>query len=262
MCELLAMSANVPTDIRFSFSALSQRGGVTGRHTDGWGISFYEQNGCRTLHDPMPSAHSELAKFLKAYPIKSRLVIAHVRKANRGRIALENTHPFQRELWGRNWSFAHNGQLRGVKKLPLRFYAPIGTTDSEYAFCWLMDGLRARFAKRPSEAVLDAAIADAFSSLRGLGVFNALLGDGRSLYASCSKRLCYIRRAAPFGRARLIDEDLEVDFSRETSPDDKVVIVATRPLTRDEVWTDIAPGTTLIFRDGDMVRRYDALSAA
>jgi glutamine amidotransferase len=42
MCELLAMSANVPTDIRFSFSALTQRGGVTGKHTDGWGISFYE----------------------------------------------------------------------------------------------------------------------------------------------------------------------------------------------------------------------------
>lgn len=262
MCELLAMSANVPTDIRFSFSALSQRGGVTGRHTDGWGISFYEQNGCRTLHDPNPSAHSELAKFLKAYPIKSRLVIAHVRKANRGRIALENTHPFQRELWGRNWSFAHNGQLKGVKRLKLDFYAPIGTTDSEHAFCWLMDSLRARFAKRPSEAVLDRAIAEAFACLRELGVFNALLGDGRSLYTSCSKHLCFIRRAAPFGRARLIDEDLEVDFAKETSPDDKVVIVATRPLTRDEVWTDIAPGTTLIFREGDLARRFDPVRTA
>ena len=262
MCELLAMSANVPTDIRFSFSALSSRGGATGKHTDGWGISFYEQNGCRTLHDPNPSAHSELAKFLKAYPIKSRLVIAHVRKANRGKIALENTHPFQRELWGRNWSFAHNGQLKGVKTLPLQFYTPIGTTDSEHAFCWLMDGLRAQFDKRPSDAVLDRAIAGAFERLRELGVFNALLGDGRSLYTSCSKRLCFIRRAAPFGRARLIDEDLEVDFAKETSPDDKVVIVATRPLTRDEVWTDVAPGSTLIFRDGDLARRFDPVSVA
>ena len=32
MCELMAMSANVPTDICFSFSGLMQRGGNTGPH--------------------------------------------------------------------------------------------------------------------------------------------------------------------------------------------------------------------------------------
>ena len=39
MCELLGMSANVPTDIRFSFAGLAQRGGNTGPHRDGWGIT-------------------------------------------------------------------------------------------------------------------------------------------------------------------------------------------------------------------------------
>ena len=42
MCELLGMSANVPTDIVFSFTGLMQRGGKTGPHRDGWGIAFYE----------------------------------------------------------------------------------------------------------------------------------------------------------------------------------------------------------------------------
>jgi predicted glutamine amidotransferase len=40
MCELLGMSANVPTDIVFSFTGLMQRGGRTGPHRDGWGIAF------------------------------------------------------------------------------------------------------------------------------------------------------------------------------------------------------------------------------
>ena len=40
MCELLGMSANVPTDICFSFTGLVQRGGGTGPHKDGWGIRF------------------------------------------------------------------------------------------------------------------------------------------------------------------------------------------------------------------------------
>ena len=38
--------------------------------------------------------------------------------------ALENTHPFIRELWGRHWTFAHNGQLRGVKRLAARPLPP------------------------------------------------------------------------------------------------------------------------------------------
>ncbi len=256
MCKLLAMSANVPTDVRFSFTALSQRGGETGPHTDGWGISFYEDKGCRTIHDPKPSAQSELARFIRAYPIKSLMVIAHVRKANRGRVALENTHPFTRELWGSAWSFAHNGQLKGIKKRPLSHYIPIGTTDSEHAFCWLLDRLRAMYPRRPSDHTLARALAELFAQLRGLGVFNALLSDGRALYASCSTRLCYIERKAPFGAASLIDEDMEVDFAQETTPDDRVIILASTPLTRNETWTHVKPQTTLVIRKGAFVKTY------
>jgi predicted glutamine amidotransferase len=103
MCELLGMSANVPTDICFSFTGLMQRGGKTGPHRDGWGIAFYEGRGCRTFHDPNPSAESEIARLVQRYAIKSRIVISHIRRANRGRVCLENTHPFTRELWGRHW---------------------------------------------------------------------------------------------------------------------------------------------------------------
>jgi glutamine amidotransferase len=96
MCELLGMSANAPTDIRFSFSGLAKRGGETGPHADGWGIAFYEGRAARAFHDPQPSATSDIARLLRDYPIHSRIVVAHVRRANRGRVALENTHPFTR----------------------------------------------------------------------------------------------------------------------------------------------------------------------
>ena len=256
MCELLAMSANVPTDIRFSFTALAQRGGRTGSHTDGWGIAFYEGKGCRTLLDPSPSAESELARFVRDYPIKSCIVIAHIRKANRGRVALENTHPFTRELWGRRWTFAHNGQLKGIKTYPLGQSTPIGTTDSEHAFCWLMGQIRDRFDKRPAEATLARFVAEKFAHLRTLGVFNAFLSDGQTLYASCSTKLCYVERRAPFGQAALIDEDLEVDFSQETTPDDRVLILASQPLTRNETWVTVTPGTSLVLKDGGVVKTF------
>ncbi|MEJ0061580.1 MAG: class II glutamine amidotransferase [Terricaulis sp.] len=258
MCELLGMSANVPTDIRFSFAGLAQRGGKTGPHRDGWGIAFYEKRGCRAFHDPEPSATSPLARLVRDYPIKSQIAIAHVRRANRGRVSLENTHPFVRELWGRAWTFAHNGQLKRAKQLPTAGFRPIGTTDSEHAFCWLLSELSSRFSSDPGPSKLDAAIRTLFETLRGMGIFNALLSDGRTLYASCGKSLCYLTRRAPFGIATLVDEDMKVDFAAETTPTDVVTIIATKPLTRDEHWTCIEKGVTLILHNGQVRRAAGA----
>jgi glutamine amidotransferase len=250
MCELLGMNANVPTDIRFSFAALARRGGATGPHRDGWGISFYEGRGARMFHDPQPSAHSEIARLLRDYPLKSEIVIAHVRRANRGRVALENTHPFSREIWGRTMTFAHNGQLKGVKQKPLGLYRPIGTTDSEHAFCWLMGRLHKQFPDLPTHAQLQAALEKLCKELAKLGVFNILMSDGRSLYTFCTKKLYYIVRKAPFGVATLVDEDLRVDFSKETTPKDRVAVIASNPLTRDEVWSTLPLGQLTVFRNG------------
>src|SRR6056300_360211 len=150
MCELMGMSANVPTDICFCFAGLMQRGGGTGPHRDGWGIGFYEGKAQRSFHDPQPSVDSPIAQLVCNYPIKSKNVISHIRQANVGAVNLENTHPFSRELWGFTWTFAHNGQLDPVIfDWPLRFYKPVGTTDSEYAFCWLLDQIRIAFPEPP-----------------------------------------------------------------------------------------------------------------
>ena len=250
MCELLGMNANVPTDIRFSFAGFALRGGAVRPNADGWGIAFYDGAAVRTFHDPLQCAASDLAQFIRTCPIRSSHVIAHVRRANRGRVALANTHPFTRELWGRVWTFAHNGQLRGVKKRPLGRFAPIGTTDSEHAFCWLMNQLAVRWTRMPPARDLDAEMRRLFADLGTLGVFNVLVSDGRSLYAHCGNHLSYVTRQAPFGPATLADDNLTVDFSQETTPDDVVTVVATRPLTRDEHWTQLDRQQTLILRDG------------
>ncbi len=251
MCELLGMSANVPTDIRFSFSGLMERGGGTGPHGDGWGIAFYEGNGCRAFHDPGPSANSEIARMVRRYPIKSRVVVCHIRRATTGRVCLENTHPFTRELWGRTWAFAHNGRLKGIKRWPLKFYKPIGTTDSEYAFCWILDQLRVRYSRPPKRArILWRAVRESMARVNGLGSFNVLLSDSQHLYAHCSSKLAWLTRRAPFGKASLIDTELTVDFSKAPPPPAGVPVIATRPWPRDESWTVMERASLTVFRHG------------
>src|SRR5262245_19929084 len=238
MCELLGMECNVPTDIVFSFSGLRQRGGRTGPHADGWGLAFYEGRAARVFLEPRPAADSPLARFLSENPIKTLLAIGHVRRRTRGPVTLPNTHPFVRELWGRHWVFAHNGTLPRVRRHRLGRYRPIGTSDSEHAFCHLMGALASGFDDYPRDPrSLWEAVADAGGLLGADGTFNFLLGDSRHLYARCATRLAYIIRRAPFGVAALADDDVRVDFSQVTTPRDRVAVVATCPLTTNEQWT-------------------------
>ncbi|MEM8780380.1 MAG: class II glutamine amidotransferase [Cyanobacteria bacterium P01_G01_bin.49] len=251
MCQLLGMNCNIPTDICFSFEGFSARGGKTDEHGDGWGIAFFEGKGCRSFLDAKPSTASQVAELVRRYPIHSTHVIAHIRKATQGAIVLENCHPFQRELWGRHWVFAHNGNLPDFSPNNFQFYQPVGTTDSEKAFCLILDKLRQEFPdNKPPLAQLYSSLSQITLSLSNLGIFNYLLSDGESFFAHCSTKLHYIVRQAPFGAAHLIDQDITVDFQGLTRESDRVAIIVTTPLTDNEVWTPLIPNQLMVFQDG------------
>lgn len=257
MCQLLGMNCATPTDITFSFSGFAQRGGGTDHHADGWGIGFFEQKACRLFIDHAPAVTSPIAALVRDYPIKSRNVIAHIRKATQGEIRLENCHPFVRELWGRHWLFAHNGNLADFRPALDGVYQPVGDTDSEHAFCLLLQGLRTAF---PGTGPAD--LADAFDVVAGLvpairrhGEFNFLLSNGQGLLAHGTSSLWYVVREWPFREAHLADMDMSIDFSRETTPADRVAVIATQPLTDNEEWTRFAPDELILFQQGQAMRK-------
>ena len=245
------MNCNVPTDIVFSLTGFQQRGGHTDEHADGWGIAFFEGKGCRVFLDPAAAAHSPVAEFVRNYPIRSLNVIAHIRKATRGPVGLENTHPFLRELWGRYWIFAHNGNLADFVPAANGRYRPVGSTDSEAAFCHILERLANRFPDgEPPAAQLYQALRELAIEIGRHGEFNFLLSNGEHLFAHCSSRLAYIIREAPFAVAHLADQDVSVDFTQFTTPNDRVAVIATLPLTDNETWQSMPPGTLLAFRHG------------
>lgn len=254
MCQLLGMNCNVPTDIVFSFTGFATRGGRTDVHADGWGIAFFEGKGVRHFVDYEAAVASPIADLIKRYPIKSRNVIAHIRKATQGRIALENCHPFVRELWGRYWVFAHNGDLKDFSPPLDGAFRRVGTTDSEWAFCYLLQQLRRRFGdEAPERPALTAALRELCREIAAHGTFNMMLSDGATLFAHCSTELHYIVRQYPFSTAKLSDEDMSVDFSEVTTPNDRVAIIVTAPLTTNETWVRFAPGELKVFVDGTPV---------
>jgi glutamine amidotransferase len=152
------MNCNVPTDIVFSFTGFAMRGGQTDTHHDGWGIAFFEGAGVRHFVDHQAAVSSPIAELIKRYPIKSTNVIAHIRKATQGQVALENCHPFVRELWGQYWVFAHNGDLKNLRRCWTA--VPPGRHHRQRAaFCYILQQLRARFGEqRPPLAELRSAL--------------------------------------------------------------------------------------------------------
>ncbi len=238
MCELLGMSARHPTDVNHSLALLRPRGGEIGPHADGWGVGFYEGRAARVFKEPIPAADSRCLAFIAEYGYQSAIAIGHIRKANPpqfGRTSA-NTHPFARELGGSSWVFAHNGKLPGVKDDPrfaLGRFLPIGDTDSEHAFCFLLDRVaRAGAGRLLGGAELRASLRQPVAELSQLGVLNLLMSDGVHLVAFANTRLHQVVRTCV----------------ERTCPQ-RVVVLATTPLT-DEAWQPLEPDRLHIFAGG------------
>ena len=256
MCQLLGMNCATPTDITFSFRGFSQRAGVTSDHCDGFGIAFFEDKACRLFVDNQSAVESPIADLVRNYPIKSRNVIAHIRKATQGKITLENSHPFLRELWGRHWIFAHNGDLHGFQPNLTGRFAPIGNTDSERAFCYLLDQFVENFGyNEPSLEDIFALLTQLAPQLAEHGTFNFCLSNGQALFSYATTKLHWLVREYPFQPAQLVDLDVEVDFSQHTTSEDRVAVITTEPLTQNENWIAYKPGEMILFQHGQPIRK-------
>ena len=155
------------------------------------------RGGVSHLRIPKPSAQSPIAKLVQALP--SRAVPWSAISGRTGVSPWKTPTHLPGELWGRYWTFAHNGQLTGYKRLPTGRHRPVGDTDSEHAFCWLLDRLEHKYPKRPANfPAMFRYLATLCDELRGLRV---LLSDGEFVMTYCSNNLYWLTRRAPLWRS-------------------------------------------------------------
>lgn len=256
MCELFGVNANKRVGISFTWKGFVRKGEY---NPHGWGIGWYvtATNGKRAaslIKQPIPTYRSGIAPSLPRLNVESHILISHVRYAT-SEINYVNTHPFVRRIYSvgqyDEWVFAHNGVLNGVKELPTRFQ-PLGTTDSEAAFCYLMENLEGTSTIRE----LFLKLSDLLDELSDYGTLNVLMSNGRYFFAYPhypGKGMWLLKRHPPHrGTARLLDEDFEINVGEIKAPDEYAYLVATRKLT-DENWERMRPKTLYIFRDGALL---------
>jgi glutamine amidotransferase len=264
MCELFAMSARQPADVRFSLEEFSRHGGLAGPHKDGWGIAWYEGEDVRLVKEPCAASDSACLAFIQDHPFRSTLVVSHIRKATQGALALANTQPFARELGGRMHVFAHNGDLDGARLRrahALGAYRPVGDTDSEYAFCAMLARLAPlwREGATPTLEARLAIVADFAAGLRALGPANFLYADGDALFVHGHKRthpggirppgLHVLCRTCAGESGAFVAEGLSI----ASAGAQEVALAASVPLTAGEPWRALGDGEIVTLRGGRIV---------
>ena len=261
MCELFAMSARNVTTVSLSLEEFSRHGGLSGPHKDGWGIAWYDERDIRLVKERDPAASSACVRFIQTNPFSSSLVVSHVRKATLGSVASRNCQPFVRELGGAWHCFAHNGDLRGIAddhRFRAQGFRPVGETDSEQAFCALMDALRPQWTAGsvPPIGARREVVAKFAAALRELGPANFLYSDGDALFAHAHRRhqsdgsisapgMWRLARRCPAG-GELAAEGLRIVSQ---GGEQVVFLAASVPLTA-EGWVPFAEGEILVARQG------------
>jgi predicted glutamine amidotransferase len=178
-------------------------------HPDGWGVGWYESGVPRVIRSLTP-AHGD-ADFEKlSHFVAAQTVLAHVRKASVGRVAPQNTHPFQRGCW----LFAHNGTIPDWERVRRPLEALIdpslrpelrGETDSERCFLLFLSLLRGRCDLEDADvASAAAALAETVALVRDLAESGGeeasttfLITDGRLLLACRRRRTLFLSSPAP-----------------------------------------------------------------
>jgi glutamine amidotransferase len=184
------------------------------QHPHGWGIAWYGARGPEVRRGVMP-AHADDDFVRAGQRARSRVVLAHVRDASVGRVALQNTHPF---VEGR-WVFAHNGTVarfkrsRTVREALLAAISPArrrclqGQTDSERCFQIFLTRVDLRARRRsPSLADVRGALAETVELVTAIAdrddarsTLNFLVSDGRLLAACRHGKPLHVSMAAGGG---------------------------------------------------------------
>jgi len=156
----------------------------------------------------------------------------------------------------------------------------VGDTDSEAVFCAILNSLKYKFDSLPTLSILYDTIQELCREIcestdeSGVEpIFNFLLMCGAHVQfayswpgcrpgSQCWNGLHYVVREYPFHKAKLLDCDYAIDFAEVTTPEDRVSVIATEPLTTDEKWIEFQKGELILFDDGKPLYRMDEIEEA
>lgn len=262
MCDLLGLSFNVPIRAKISLDIFQQRGQA---NPDGWGLAFYNDAHMQIVKEPQSALNSTLYDFMEQY-VHSKTIISHVRRSTRGVSSYFNTHPFYQhlktEFRDNEFAFAHNGTLTQLEKLHYERYNSLGETDSEQAFCHILNLIYELESTSWTESDFNLIQESLREINNGQNTLNCIFSDGSYLFCYSDENdynngLRFTRQFAPFGSIELVSPEkrlgnIELRSEIPSSLDQYGYLISTRILTSED-WIEFNNGELIVFKDGQIV---------
>ncbi len=228
----------------------------------GWGLGWYpdSQQSAIVIKDPNVRAGQVLTDTIADWSnFRSTLFFGKMRGADTG-YSQADTQPFSKSFAGRDWLFLHNGNLdkealstlHGRQK---RLLEPLGSTDSELAFCNLLAQLQESGVRQLSD--IDPHTLHAwFLRFDGLGSADMFLTDGQSIAcfqgSQSPKQLCYSRLQPPDRQEVYETATVRLAITDPRDTFRTAFVVTSAPFSVGN-WSAMRPGQLLIVNHGAVV---------
>lgn len=239
---------------------------LSGSHSHGWGLGWYPGNhsSAMIIKDPSARGTQVFTDSLTDWSnFRSNVFFAKVRGADRGYNQAE-TQPFARSFAGTDWLFMHNGdldksQMKQAFEGDLRLLEPIGSTDSELAFCSLLASMHSHGARSLSE-VDPNEILSWFQRFDALGSADMYVSDGQTtccFHGSRSPKPLFYSRLQPPNNIHELWSDpirVAVDDPRDAF---RTALVVTSAEFNSGNWSRLQPGQLIMINRGTII--WDSL---
>ncbi len=267
MCELFAISSSSPTEVSFSLDEFSKHGGLTNHHRHGWGIAYYEKNTARIIKEASQASNSACLNFVKNYSIQSQIIMSHIRYATQGEVSFRNTQPFSRELAARQHVFSHNGDLHNFiddPKYRNNRFQPMGNTDSELAFCYLMHKMAEIWGKKsiPKLPQRQQVFIEFANEMQTLGLANFIYSDSDYVFIYSDKRIIKDKHGQEsiLPGLHVLKRECDIDIfdthikglQMAKKQAQSVVLISSVPLN-EENWAPLEDGESIVLKAGQII---------
>lgn len=235
----------------------------------GWGIGWYPGSNTAAIlhrepHTARPYVSSE--EIPQAAFFRSKSFLVKILGGSEG-YTHPDTQPFSKTFGGSEWLFAHSGELdkHGLRELFVsdsKFLLPLGRTDSELAFCYLLNQLDQ--AGVTSLQDLDPVIvASWFACLDDLGCADIILTDGKRMVCYHGKHsdqdMVMARFGPPGVDGELVSQRATLAF-RDPRDTHRTKMVITTETFGSGSWERIDPTQLLMLSNGAVVWKSPSYS--
>lgn len=229
---------------------------------NGWGFAWYpgDHQAAIVAKDPLTRGSQVLMDALIDWSkFRSTVFFCKVRAPSKGYTHTE-TQPFSRSYAGRDWIFLHNGDLDKSALEQLMgnqppVFEPLGNTDSELAFCYLLSHLQQLGIRRLAD--LDSQqLYNWLHNLDALGSADMIFSDGESLvifHGSQSPKPLFHTRVQPPNQEENYDSDIMRFALKDPRDSYHTAFVVSSAVFSQGNWQAMLPEQMLLTRRGAIV---------